>query len=165
VQRPHGIIEIGYVVLDLAQAADYFQATLGAGPFRIFENVDMTRAEFMGRPTEPQLDIAMARAGDVVIELVKQKNAALSPFPAPRDGARFVLNHFSAFADDFDAQLRRHLQRGTGVVFTAQLPSATAGATARIAYLDTRSELGAYLELMERTPVLWDLYRGLLDDG
>jgi len=157
------VIEIGYVVENLDQAIAFFRRVWGAGTFKIFEKLVMTNARFMGVETAPSVDVAMGASGGVVIELIKQWDSASSPFKQPVGGVPFLLNHFSVFVDNYDAELARFQSEGYPSVFSAEFASAS-GPAARIAYLDTWKEMGAYLEIMERSPsVLLDLYEGLIN--
>lgn len=155
------VIEIGYVVENLDEAISFFSSVWSAGPFKIFAKLEMSNAKYMGAETAPVIDVAMGASGGVVIELIRQLDSAPSPFKRPGDGAPFLLNHFSIFVDNYDKALARSDREGYSPVFSAEFASST-GPTARIAYLDTWSEMGAFVEIMENAPVLADLYQGLI---
>lgn len=158
------VVEIGYVVEDLDHAIAFFGRMWGAGPFRTFEKLAMTNARYMGVKTVPSIDVAMGASGGVVIELIKQWDSAPSPFKQPVSGQSVLLNHFSIFVDDYDAELARFQSEGYPPVFSAELASMS-GPTARVAYLDTWEELGAFVEIMEHAPALAGLYLDLITLG
>jgi hypothetical protein len=157
------LVEIGYVVVDLDEAMAFTSSTMGAGPFSVFEHLNLRNARYRGAPTAVDVDIAMGAAGGVVIELICPRSAAPSPFHMPTGGARMALNHWSVFSDDLDRDLQLYEGRGFQPVFSAEVPDGESDSVARLAYLDTFKSAGAYFELMESTPgVLVDLYRRIL---
>ena len=157
------IVEIGYVVDDLDDAIQFFSTTMAAGPFTVFEHVKMQGARYRGTPTDVDIDIALGASGGVVLELIRQRNAAPSPFHRSTSGVAFAPNHWSVFTHDFDGELQRYMDRGFEAVFYAEFVEEGTAEVARVVYLDTMQQAGTYLELMESDPpILLDLYRGIV---
>jgi hypothetical protein len=144
------LIELGYVVRDMAAAANFFGTAMGVGPFVLYEGIAMRDALYLGKPFGSKIDIALGGVGDgTVIELIVHHGVAPSPFHSPEPGQLFRFNHWSTFTGDFEAELVRQAAIGLAPVLTAAFGD---DEPARIAYLGGGAIGDCYLELMERDP-------------
>lgn len=144
------LVELGYVVRDMAAAANFFGVAMRAGPFLLYEGITMRDALYRGEPFDSMIDIALGAAGDgTVIELIVQHGDAPSPFHLPEPGQLFRFNHWSTFVGDLEAELERQTANGLTPVLTASFGEEE---PARIAYLGGAATVDCYLELMERDP-------------
>ena len=65
------VSQIGMLVKDAAKTAAYYTATFGIGPFRSYD-IDMPQgAIYKGKPAKGRLRIAVARMGNMDIELIQ----------------------------------------------------------------------------------------------
>jgi len=146
------VVEVGFLVPDIHAAAEVFSSTMGAGPFFHYPDLEMQNVRFHGKPANINIDIALGASAGLVIELITQTNVTPSPFhPIFKDGAP-VLNHWSVFSENFDEDRAEHIRAGSAEVLSAEIGSDDGNSIARLAYFDTRAQLGAYTEVMDATP-------------
>ena len=157
------VVEVGFLVPDIHAAAAVFAATMGAGPFFHYPDLEMKNVRYLGKPASINIDVALGASGGLIIELIKQTNITPSPFhPIFEDGAP-VLNHWSVFSKHFDTDCANHIQAGRAEVFSAEIGSEDGSSVARLAYFDTRAELGAYTEVMDANPdILLQSYNAII---
>lgn len=140
------IVQAAWVVADL-EAAIHGWAALGVGPFFTF-TVDMPDALYRGAPVPLVFRGALAQAGDVQIELIRQLSAGPSAYrdvvPEGQSGFHHVCRSFGGY----DATMAR--LRGLGIVAVSE--GAPSGA--RVCYADTRALLGCMLELTDESPTI-----------
>ena len=65
------VSQLGYVVADIEKARQYYESTLGIGPFCPPFEVDMSGAVFKGKPVQSRIKVAFVQWGDVQIELIQ----------------------------------------------------------------------------------------------
>lgn len=142
------IDENAWVVEDL-EAAIGTWLKLGYGPFFV-TSLDLPEVRYRDIHVPLSLKIAMARAGDVQIELIQQLNdgpsAYRDSYPAGTSGFHHIRRQpFSATdgASDYDALAAEFARSGVDVVMEMQF-----GRT-RIGYADTRATLGCMLEFCD----------------
>jgi methylmalonyl-CoA/ethylmalonyl-CoA epimerase len=147
--------QIAWVVDDLDAAVRQWQQTARIGPFYVGAHVGalFTEATFRGSPFEVDISCAVAQAGPVQIELIKQHGAAPSPYRDVFADGEGGLHHLCSFVDDVDAECRNYQEHGFDVVMTGSVARETP-----VAYLDTRATLGCMTELMNRSDFVEGLY-------
>jgi methylmalonyl-CoA/ethylmalonyl-CoA epimerase len=140
--------QISWVVDDLDAAVQQWQQTARIGPFFQGAHVGgiFTEARHRGRPFELDMSIAVAQAGPVQIELIKQHGAAPSPYRDAFAEGESGLHHIGGFVDDVEAECRNYQEHGFDVVMTGMVAGQTPAA-----YVDTRATLGCMTELMGRS--------------
>ena len=136
------IFQYAYVVNDIEESCRQWTALTGAGPFFISPHHVSEQHVYRGEPSRADLSYAFGQAGPAHIQLIQQHNDAPSVyremFPAGTQG----FHHVAILPTDFDAERARYEAAGFPVATT--LISA-----ARVAYMDTRSVLGCFVELYE----------------
>lgn len=149
------ICQIAWVVDDLDTAVRQWQQTAQIGPFFVGEHVGgiFTEATHRGSPVEVDMSCAIAQAGPVQIELIKQHGGAPSPYRDVFAEGESGLHHLCSFVDDVDAECRNYQQHGFEVVMTAVVAGQTP-----VAYVDTRSMIGCMTELMVRDGLVVDMF-------
>jgi len=99
--------QIGYMVHDLASAAQQWTDTIGIGPWRIFEHAPISDFHFNGAPSSVEVSIALAFTGDMQIELIQQHNDAPSMYRellgTYGEGAQHVCFYPSNYGAAIDA--------------------------------------------------------------
>lgn len=142
------IDENAWVVEDL-EAAIGTWLKLGYGPFFV-TSLDLPEVRYRDTHVPLSLKIAMARAGDVQIELIQQLNDGPSAyrdiFPAGTGGFHHIRRQPLGVTDgvsDYDALAAEFASSGIDVVMEMQF------GTKRIGYADTRAALGCMLEFCD----------------
>ncbi|MFK7888700.1 MAG: VOC family protein [Gammaproteobacteria bacterium] len=141
------IVQFSYVVTDLDAAINHWAGILEVGPFFVLEHVPYTTCLYRGKPTDIDMDVALAYSDRVQIELVLQRNRAPSIFRDFMQQHGEGLHHVGIATDDIDADLR---QFGEKSVMPVQQGVAENGT--RFAYLDTALVPGTMLELFQLPP-------------
>lgn len=141
--------QIAWVVDDLDAAMQKWQQTARIGPFFRGEHLGgiLADARHRGRPFEVDVSIAVAQAGPVQIELIKQHGSAPSPYRDVFVDGESGLHHICGLVDDVEAECRIYQERDFDVVMTASIAGRTP-----VAYVDTRAMLGCMTELVGRCP-------------
>jgi hypothetical protein len=159
--QPTGtIMQIAYVVQDIATGAARWTAATGAGPFFVLPHLEVLNLRYRGRPVNTDCSIALGFSGGVCVELIQQHDEAPSVFREllARSGPGF--HHWGFMTGDFDAELARHEAAGREIAF-----SGTVAVGARFAYVDTVDALGGMMELIEVTPPVAALFQSLEDSA
>ncbi|WP_206069706.1 VOC family protein [Novosphingobium olei] len=143
----HGpIMQLGYVVGDIATSAANWRARTGAGPFFHLPSMAFDRWAFNGAPQDLVLHIAFAQLGDIMVELIEP----VGPWPnvygdAPLPKGACRPHHHAFLVGDLDGAAA-HLAAGTPVT-TGQISD-----SAQLRYYDCRDTLGLLVELISDTP-------------
>lgn len=139
--------QIAWVVDDLDKAVEQWQHTARIGPFFVGTHVGaiFTEATHRGSPAEIDISCAIAQAGGVQIELIKQHGSAPSPYRDVYAEGESGLHHICSFVDDVEAECRNYQENGFEVVMNAVVAGQTP-----VAYVDTRPMIGCMTELMGR---------------
>lgn len=133
--------QLGFVVDDLLAAAARWAAVFGVGPFHVLPRMtsDWVTA---GASTTIEMQIAVAQAGPVQIELIQQHDDTPSIFRGHEGG----LHQLCTIATDYDAKVA-HLV-GLGYELAGEL---RAGGQ-RVAFVDTVADFGFFTEVVEGPP-------------
>lgn len=143
------MIQLGFVVADLEAALQEFTTAFGAGPWFLSppDSAIATDAVYRGSPVTVQAQVALAFAGELMIELIRPDPDSRSVFtegtPERRDG----LHHFGFAVDDFDARAAELGAAGRQVVFTARTLRGS-----RLAMVESALAGSGYEEIIELIP-------------
>jgi methylmalonyl-CoA/ethylmalonyl-CoA epimerase len=114
--------QLGYVVEALDEAIAAWSRKLGLGPWTIIRNVPL-QMTYLGKQSQPVIDVALAFRGDVQIELIQQKNEAASPYRGFIEERRFGLHHIAFLVDDANAEIARAQHQGLELVCDIRMPT------------------------------------------
>src|ERR1700676_3552243 len=92
--------QIAYVDADMNAAVQFWGATVGAGPFFLFEHPHMDVARYRGKEVQLDISIALGYWGDMQIEIIQQHNQAPSIYLDPQRTGDKGVNHLCIFVDD-----------------------------------------------------------------
>lgn len=147
--------QIAWVVDDLDAAVQQWLQTARIGPFFVGAHVGgiFTEATHRGSPVEMDISCAIAQAGSVQIELIKQHGAAPSPYRDVFAEGESGLHHICSFVDDVEAECRNYQEHGFEVVMTGVVAGLTP-----VAYADTRPLIGCMTELMGRRGLAVEMF-------
>jgi len=137
--------QLGFVVDDLLAAAARWVRVHAVGPFHVLPPVEVA-CTYRGTETEIAMQIAVAQAGPVQIELIEQRCDRASVFRDlfARDQSGF--HQLCTVTPDYDAKLD-HLSR-----LGYELASEIIANGSRVAYFDTVGDFGFFTEVVEETP-------------
>jgi hypothetical protein len=138
--------QLGHVVDDIIGAARRWSSTFGIGPFHVLPTVDQQLTLGNGEARTLRIQVGVAQAGPVQIEVIQQHCDTPSLY---RDWSRNGTSAFHQVAtvtNDYDGKLA-YLE-ALGHEVAAQ----SLGGTFRVAYVDTVEAFGFYTEVVEYTP-------------
>ncbi|WP_406603502.1 VOC family protein [Nocardia aurantia] len=138
-------IQLGHVVDDVVVAAERWVAAFGVGPFHVLPAVGQ-RARYGEGEQVIRLQVAVAQAGPVQIELIQQHCETPSIFWEWSRGGTFAFHQIATVTSDYDGKVAGLRKLGYSVV------AESLAGSFRVAYVDTAAEFGFYAEIVESTP-------------
>jgi hypothetical protein len=142
--RAKRFFQAAWIVNDLHATAERWTKTFGVGPFFVFDEITLEDLTYRGRPAKMDFSAALAQAGDLQIELIRQgcdnPSAYRDLYPLGKEG----FHHMAVFSDDYDAELASYREQGFEV--------ATEGRAGpmRYCYVDTSPLMGFMIEILEK---------------
>jgi hypothetical protein len=140
------LFQLGYVVDDIVSAARSWSSTFGVGPFHVLPVVgqELTRTE--GDVQTVRIQVAVAQAGPVQIELIQQHCDTPSIYAEWSKGGKSAFHQVATVTSDYDAKKAQFEALGY------QVAAESISGTFRVAYIDTVAAFGFYTEVVEGTP-------------
>ena len=153
------IIQLGYTVPDIEEAAGAWAQAAGAGPFfRIGRgSLALEHARHRGEPAEWSHSTSAGWSGRVMIELTEQHSALPASLAEAMGVGRFGLNHVTWLVDDLDEETRRLEALGIPLIIAA-----TAGPQ-EFRFHDATRQLGHRIEFYLPIPAVLDMYCAVQD--
>lgn len=137
--------QVGHVVADVLTAAAEWSKTFGIGPFHVLPVVEQ-RADYGGETRVVSIQVAVAQAGPVQIELIQQHCDTPSIFSEWSRGGTSAFHQIATVTADYDGKVEHF--RSLGYTVAAQ----SLGGGFRIAYIDTVAAFGFYTEVVDAPP-------------
>lgn len=139
----HGpIMQLGYVVGDLATSVDDWVRRTGAGPFIHMPGMSFAGWTFHGEPQAQTLDIAFGQLGDKMIELIQPHGPWPSVYgDAPLPPGACKAHHHAFLVTDLD-RAAAALDAG------APVSTGKLNEDVELRYYDCRASLGLHIELI-----------------
>ncbi|HEX4531857.1 MAG TPA: VOC family protein [Acidimicrobiia bacterium] len=144
--------QLGFVVDDLLDAAARWAAVFGVGPFHVLAPIEQAWT-FRGTPSAVNIQVALAQAGPVQIELIKQHCDRPSPFREWSRRGVSSIHQLATVTHDYDG--RKRLLQDRGYELTAEIDVEGY----RVGYFDTSADFGFFTEVVASTQVLDQLGR------
>jgi hypothetical protein len=138
----HRFFQLGFVVDDLVAAARRWATVFGVGPFHVMPRRE-SPCTYRGAPSVVDIQVAVAQAGPVQIELIREHGDGPGVFDAFRD-LRAGLHQLCTLTFDFDATAAHYVELGYERVCDL-------GRDQRVASFDTFDDFGFYTEVVEAT--------------
>ena len=138
--------QLGHVVDDVVAAALGWVETFGVGPFHVLPVIEQRMTYPDGGTQGLRVQVAVAQAGPVQIELIQQHCDTPSIY---RDWSRCGTSAFHQVATvttAYEAKKAHFASLGHEVV------AESLGGGFRVAYVDTVEAFGFYTEVVEHTP-------------
>jgi hypothetical protein len=139
------LFQLGFVVEDLLGAAEQWARVFGVGPFHLHPRIDAP-CTYRGTPSAVDVEIAVAQAGPVQIELIKQHCNRPSVYRDLFDKGASGFHQVSTVTPDYDGKKEHYGRLGF------ELASEFAVSGLRVAYFDTMASFGFFTEVVEETP-------------
>jgi hypothetical protein len=137
--------QLGHVVDDVVVAAATWAQVFGIGPFHVLPVVDQVFTYGDGQVQTIRVQVGVAQAGPVQIELIQQHCGAPSIYRDWSRGGTSSFHQVATVTADYDAK-KAHLD-ALGYPTVAE----SLGGGFRVAYVDTVGEFGFYTEVIERS--------------
>lgn len=151
------VVQQAYVVDDIVAAMTRWTDTLGVGPWFYNPDIQVSDTFYRGAPTRLRFAGAITYAGDTQLELIQQLDDSPSCYRDLYPRGREGHHHVAVFADDFDADVARYVERGFPVAFRG------ANGPMRFAYCDTSAALGIMVEILEDVPTVRASFAAIRD--
>ncbi len=136
--------QLGFVVEDVVAAAEKWAGVHGVGPFHVLPVVEQ-EALVRGEPAPVSIQVGVAQAGPVQIELIQQHCDRPSIYRDWSRNGTCAFHQVATVTVDYDGK-KEHFER-LGYNLAAESPSGRF----RIAYFDTVEDFGFYTEVVEET--------------
>lgn len=148
------IYQLGFLVEDLDTAMQQWISQYGVGPFFTARHFQFLKPSYRGTASAPDVSLAFAYSGGLMLELIQQHDATPSVYTEMRQQRGYGFHHIAFLSSDLDTSIARSQQRALPLVFRADYPGG------RLAYCESRGLLGGgFVEYVERS----DTQRALLD--
>jgi len=144
------VFQTALIVPDIDEAITHYVNLLGIGPWTMIRHFPPIRQKYRGGATDLDVSIATAYSGSMMMEIIQQHNDTQSVFTDTIAERGYGLHHYAVTTDKFDEDVARYTAMGGAPDFEAIAPARMDNA--RVAYFDTRKELGAMLEVVEINP-------------
>lgn len=148
--------QLGHVVDDVLAAASKWVRAFGIGPFHVLPVVEQ-RSNFGGEMRSVRIQVAVAQAGPVQIELIQQHCRTPSIFQDWSRGGTSAFHQIATMTDDYDAKKSRFEALGYKIAAESD------AGEFRVAYVDTSADFGFYTEVVESYPGLLTQVRAISD--
>jgi Glyoxalase/Bleomycin resistance protein/Dioxygenase superfamily len=148
--------QLGHVVDDVLAASSKWVHAFGIGPFHVLPIVEQ-RTNFGDEMRSVRIQVAVAQAGPVQIELIQQHCRTPSIFQNWSRGGTSAFHQIATVTDDYDGKKSRFEALGY------QIAAESDAGKFRIAYVDTSVDFGFYTEIVESYPGLLTQVRAISD--
>jgi hypothetical protein len=138
--------QMGHVVDDILSAARRWSSTFGVGPFHVLPVVNQQLTHPDGEVRTLRIQVAVAQAGPVQIELIQQHCDTPSLYRDWSKNGTSAFHQVASVTNDYVAKLAHFEALGYEVA------AESLGGRFRVAYVDTVAAFGFYTEVVEHTP-------------
>jgi len=143
------LFQLGFVVDDLIAAAERWVRVFGVGPFHVLPRMEIA-STYRGADSMVDMQVAVAQAGPVQIELIQQHCDRPSIYRDLFAVGETGLHQLSTVTTDYDAK-KAHYE-GLGY----ELASEIEARGQRVAFFDTVADFGFMVEVTEEVPGFLD---------
>jgi hypothetical protein len=145
--RDNSIIQCAYTVDNIQDGMRRYTDLLRVGPWFLIGPFVPTKGIYRGAVTTMRISLAVAFAGETMVELIEQHDEAPSVYRETLE-ARGVhgFHHWAIGARDFEATVMRFKDQGYTEAFSDISPRGV-----RVLYFDTSRDLPGMLEVIEMT--------------
>jgi Glyoxalase/Bleomycin resistance protein/Dioxygenase superfamily len=155
-QPDNNIIQLAYVVTDLATAMEEWRTLLRIGPWFVLRQFAGMDPRYRGQPALARCDVAFGFAGHMQYELIHQTDDHPSIYRREDGSLKLGFHHYGMASSNFMSDVMRLEARGFEKQFTAVVPSG-----GRVAAYDTKGVLPGMIELIESDGALDEMFTGM----
>jgi hypothetical protein len=138
-------LQLGFTVDDVVTAARRWAETFGVGPFFV-QKIEDAPCTYRGSPSAVSMELAVAQAGPVQIELIAQRCDRASVYRELELLGGAAFHQVCTLVDDYAATLDGYRAKGLEIACEFFVQGAPP-----VAYVDTVAEFGFFTEVAERT--------------
>ena len=136
--------QVGYIVDDLLAAAGKWAQTFGIGPFHVLPRTQV-ECTYRGAPSGLDVQVGVAQAGPVQIELIQQNDDRPSVYRELSAPGSSLMHQLATVTADYDGQCAHYASLGYELVCEVITKDQ------RVAYYDTVRDFGFYVEVIEQS--------------
>jgi len=148
------LFQVGFVVDDLLGSAAHWAGIFGVGPFHVLPPIEVT-CTYRGAASGMNLQVAVAQAGPVQIELIKQHCDRPSIYRDFADRGQSVFHQLCTLAPDYEGTKAHYEELGY------ELVTEITSVEPHTAFFDTFDDFGFYTEIAEQTPLFLSQLDGI----
>lgn len=157
-QPDGGVVQLAYVTRDIESAMRDMSASLGVGPWFLFERFELQELRYRGQPADFEVTLALGNSGAMQFELIVALDDRPSPYRELLETRGEGFHHYGVGVHDFDAAARSYVAAGSEEVLSAR-----AGVGARARYFEGGACAFGMVELIEMTPQVQELWTVVQD--
>jgi hypothetical protein len=139
------LFQLGFVVDDLLGTAQHWARVFGVGPFHVLPPIEQP-CTYRGTASGVNVQVAIAQAGPVQIELIKQHCNRASVYRDLIDNGESGFHQLCTVTPDYDGRKAHYEQLGY------ELVSEMVARGQHVAFFDTVDDFGFYTEVVEEVP-------------
>ena len=148
-----GVTQAAYIVQDIEAAMRHFTRLLNVGPWFVTGPFVPAAGVYRGEPTRMRLTLAVAYSGHLMLEVIQQHDELPSVYREKIEKSGYGFHHYGVATRNFDADIARYQALGYALAFSDISPRG-----ARIAYMDSLSDIHGMIELIEMSDGLEAIY-------
>ena len=143
--RDNSIIQIAYTVADIQEGMRRYTDLLHIGPWFLVGPFVPPEGVYRGAITRMKVSLALAFAGQLMVELIEQHDEEPSVFRETlKARGAHGFHHWAIGARDFEKTVAQYRSRGYQEAFSDRAPMGF-----RVVYFDTSHDLPGMLEIIE----------------
>lgn len=150
------IFQLAYLPANFDAAIRYWTQIVGAGPFFIMENIQLSDMTYLGQPSDAVFSAAWGYWGDMQIELIRAENDAPSIYTGEY-AVKDRLHHVCVAVEDIAVARAALKEAGATILIEGKV-----GESGAVIYADAGSGPGnviEYVKLMEGGAELFAMMR------
>jgi Glyoxalase/Bleomycin resistance protein/Dioxygenase superfamily len=137
------LFQLGFVVDDLVEAATQWARVFGVGPFHVLPPIEVP-CTYRGTESAIDVQVALAQAGPVQIELINQRCNRASVYRDLVDKGESGFHQLCTVTPDYDGKKAHYERLGYELASELTTPDGQ-----RVAYFDTVDDFGFFTEVVE----------------
>lgn len=138
--------QLGFIVDDLLPAAEKWVTAFGVGPFHVLPRMQ-TPCTYRGTDSVLDVRVCVAQAGPVQIELIQQFDDTPSVYRELTAAGTTLMHQMATVTEDYSAAVAHYTSLGY------ELVCEVVSYGQHVAYFDTVSDFGLYVEVIEQVPL------------
>jgi hypothetical protein len=153
--RDNSIIQFAYTVDNIQEGMRRYTDRLRVGPWFLIGPFVPAKGIYRGAVTTMRISLAVAFAGEAMVELIEQHDEAPSVYRETLEArGAHGFHHWAIGARDFEGTVAGYKQQGYPEAFSDISPRGV-----RVVYFDTSRDLPGMLEIIEMTADVEEQYR------